>query len=150
MALQAWHSQVKRADQLFEGLSDERLMAPVAPGRNRGIYLLGHLTAVHDDLFTLFGIEKALYPELLDPFVKKADNVNAPYPSLSDLRRYWAEVNQTLAKHIDALPDEAWFQRHTRVSEEDFAKEPHRNRLNVLLSRTAHVAYHLGQLVFLK
>jgi len=40
--------------------------------------------------------------------------------------------------------------KHTSVSEEDFAKEPHRNRLNVLTTRTTHLASHYGQLIFLK
>lgn len=43
-----------------------------------------------------------------------------------------------------------WFAKHTAVSDEDFAKEPHRNRLNVLLSRTIHQSNHLGQLSLLK
>ncbi len=150
MALQAWHGQLKRADQLFQGLSDAQLMEPVAPNRNRGIYLLGHLAAVHDDLLELFGIGKHLRPDLLEVFVKNADDPAATYPSVDELRRYWADVNSELGKHIDSWPAETWLTRHTRVSEEDFAKEPHRNKLNVLLSRTTHVAYHLGQLIFLK
>ena len=39
-----------------------------------------------------------------------------------------------------------WLSRHTSVSVEDFAKEPHRNRLSVLLSRNSHLASHLGQI----
>jgi hypothetical protein len=38
-----------------------------------------------------------------------------------------------------------WLQKHGAVSEEDFLREPHRNRFTVLLGRTAHIAYHLGQ-----
>jgi len=44
-----------------------------------------------------------------------------------------------------AWPD--WAQRHAVVSEEDFAKDPSRNRFAVLLSRTNHLSYHLGQAV---
>jgi len=43
-----------------------------------------------------------------------------------------------------------WFTRHTSVSEEDFIKEPHRNKLNVLITRATHQSYHLGQLIYLK
>jgi hypothetical protein len=32
------------------------------------------------------------------------------------------------------------------MSEEDYAKDPIRNRLAVLLSRTNHLSYHLGQI----
>jgi hypothetical protein len=36
------------------------------------------------------------------------------------------------------------------VSEEDFAKDPTRNRLAVVLSRTVHVSFHTGQAVLAK
>ena len=36
------------------------------------------------------------------------------------------------------------------ATDEDFAKEPARNKLSVLLNRTNHLAYHLGQLRLLK
>jgi hypothetical protein len=38
-----------------------------------------------------------------------------------------------------------WVQRHSAVSEEDFAKDASRNRFAVLRSRTNHLSYHLGQ-----
>jgi len=38
-------------------------------------------------------------------------------------------------------------QKHSVVSEEDFAANPLRNRFAILLSRTSHVSYHLGQAV---
>ena len=38
-------------------------------------------------------------------------------------------------------------QRHAVVSEEDFARDPSRNRFAVLLSRTNHLSSHLGQAV---
>ena len=41
------------------------------------------------------------------------------------------------------------FEKHTAVSEEDFSKEPHRNKLNIVISRTSHLQYHTGQLVLL-
>jgi len=40
-----------------------------------------------------------------------------------------------------------WGQKHVVVSEEDFAKDPSRNRFAILLSRTNHLSYHLGQAV---
>jgi hypothetical protein len=33
------------------------------------------------------------------------------------------------------------------VSDEDFAKDPGRNRLAVVPSRTNHMSYHLGQII---
>ena len=40
-----------------------------------------------------------------------------------------------------------WLQRHSAVSEEEFAKDPSRSRFSNLLSRTNHLSYHLGQAV---
>jgi hypothetical protein len=40
-----------------------------------------------------------------------------------------------------------WLQRHSAVSEEEFAKDPSRSRFSILLSRTNHLSYHLGQAV---
>jgi hypothetical protein len=44
-----------------------------------------------------------------------------------------------------SLSASEWLQKHTAVSEEEFAKDPLRNRFAILLSRTNHLAYHLGQ-----
>ena len=63
MVVSAWESYFQRLNKLFEKLSDEQLQKQVAPGRNTGIYLLGHLTAVTDGMLPLIGIwRQALSP----------------------------------------------------------------------------------------
>jgi hypothetical protein len=42
-----------------------------------------------------------------------------------------------------------WLDRHMSISAEDFKREPMRNKLNVLINRTNHESYHLGQLMLL-
>ena len=54
--LDAWNSRIEAADKLFSALTDEQLQQEIAPGRNRGVYLLGHLTAVHDKMLPLLDI----------------------------------------------------------------------------------------------
>ena len=149
MALAAWHIQVDRTNKLFNSLTDDQLKQEVAPGRNSGFYLLGHLTAVHDALFPLLGLGEKLYPELDEIFVKNPDKSPLEKPEGKQLRNYWNEGNAKLNRHFTNFSIEEWFQRHNAISETDFEKEPHRNRLNVLLNRTAHLANHLGQLIFL-
>jgi hypothetical protein len=149
MVLDAWHSKVKQFDKLLSELSDEQLMKEVAPGRNRGIYLLGHLTALADSIFPLLGYEKlALY--LFKPFVLTPDKESNDLPAVNELRQEWSKVKSVLAEKMTAISSDEWFQKHTAISEEDFVKEPHRNKLNVVLSRVSHMDYHLGQLIFLK
>jgi DinB superfamily len=150
MVLDAWNTQIKNADKLLQELSDEQLLKEVAPGRNRGIYLLGHLTAVHDNMLKLLNFGDSKFPHLLEPFIYKADKVVAELPSIVELRNCWTQVNAELTKQFAALAPAGWFEKHTSVSTEDFAKEPHRNKLNIIINRTGHLAYHLGQLAFLK
>lgn len=150
MVLDAWETHVKRTSDLFNELTDEQLQKEVAPGRNRGVYLLGHLAAVHDHMLPILGLGKQLYPELYEPFVDNADNAVTSIPSTADLRSKWNTVNEILAQHFNQLSPADWFQKHNSVSEEDFAKEPHRNKLNIIINRTNHLSSHLGQLLFLK
>ena len=62
-----------------------------------------------------------------------------------DLKIIWQETSQLLWAGFSKLSVADWLQKHGAVSEEDFLREPHRNRFTVLLGRTAHIAYHLGQ-----
>jgi hypothetical protein len=150
LALDNWKMQILRATKLFETLTDEQLEKEVAPNRNTGIYLLGHLTAIHDAMLSLLEIGERLHPELDDIFIKNPDKSGLPKPPLTYLRNYWKQVNDVLDISLSSITSEGWLTKHSLISEEDFFKNPSRNKLNILLSRTNHVAYHLGQLTFLK
>ena len=71
-------------------------------------------------------------------------------PSAKELRAVWEAVNSKLATHFNNLSVDEWFKKHSSVSEEDFVKEPHRNRLNVVIGRTNHLQYHVGQVALIK
>ena len=148
--LDVWYSRIQAADKLFNALTDDQLQNEVSPKRNRGIYLLGHLTAVHDKMLPLLNFEQELYPHLDEIFLSKADKAVSEIPSAGDLRLNWTNVNSKLSTHFHGLKPEQWFEKHNSVSSEDFIKEPHRNRLNIVIGRTNHLSYHLGQLAFLK
>ncbi len=148
--LKSWTLQVSRINQLIESIGDDALLAETAPGRNTGIYLLGHLAAVHDGLFPLLGFGEKLYPQLNGIFIEAADKSGQELPSLAEVKKYWMEINDKLLDEFNVLEPEEWLSRHNAVSAADFAKEPYRNKLNVLVTRIAHMSYHLGQLVYLK
>lgn len=150
LALKSWQIQIRNTNKLLNELSDEALLYEVSPGRNRVIYILGHLIAVHDNMIPLLGLGERLFPQLDEIFLKSPDKSAHVLPSVTELREDWTKVNQVLAEKFAMVQNDEWFARHTAVSEADFAKEPTRNRLNVLISRTAHLAYHLGQLVLVK
>jgi DinB superfamily len=144
-ALRGWKSNVERADKLFGALSPEQLEKEVAPGKNRLIYLWGHLAAVNDGLLPLLGIGERLHPEFDGMFISNPDKSVPLTVSGQSLKAAWQEINQRLWDGFSQFSASDWTERHTAVSEEDFEREPHRNRFTVLLGRTAHLAYHLGQ-----
>jgi len=150
MALQAWETNSKRATTIFNGFSDEDLFLEIAPGKNRVIYLLGHLTAINDRMLPLLGLGERMYPQLDEPFLSSPDKTVAALPSAKELREYWTKSNEILSGHFNRLSAGEWFQKHTQMTDEDYAKEPHRNKLSVLMNRTNHLSFHLGQLVLIK
>ena len=144
-AVHAWTLNISRADKVFAGLTDELLRKEVAPGKNRLVYLWGHLIAVHDAMLPLLGIGARLHAELDVQFLTEANNTTSELPSAAHFAHCWTEVNDALLAGFDRFTPADWTQRHTAMSDTDFATNPLRNRLAVLLSRTGHVAYHLGQ-----
>ena len=145
--LTTWKLTIERTSKTLDTFSDEDLQLEVSHGKNRVYYLLGHLVAVHDLMLPLLRIGDRLHPELDEEFLSKPDRT-FPDRELkpAELRKAWTEVNTTLTAAMEKLTPEQWLERHGSVSEEDFAREPHRNRLSVLLSRTTHLAYHQGQI----
>jgi hypothetical protein len=149
MVLDSFRNQIKLVNNILAKLSDDQLENEVSPTRNRGIYILGHLAAVHDLMLPLLRFEESIYPDLQPIFFGAPDRSTTSMPSVEQVKKQWNDVNDKLLFHFDNLPAEEWFTRHASVSQEDFEKEPSRNRLNVLIGRTLHTSYHRGQLAFL-
>jgi len=146
VAVNSWRLILERVNETFSNLTEDQLLKEVAPGRNRLIYLWGHLTAIHDAMFPILGLGERLHPELDAIFVSSPDKAGAQLPPVGELRKYWDDVNGKLLSEFATLSADEWLQRHCAMSEEDYAKDPTRNRLAVLLSRTNHMSYHLGQI----
>ena len=70
--------------------------------------------------------------------------------SETELRRAWAEVNDKLTSAFEGFTWEDWLQKPAAASDEDFIKDPMRNRLAVVMNRTSHASYHAGQAAFTK
>ena len=143
--INSWRLVVERADKIFSRLTEDELLREVAPGKNRVIYLWGHLIAIHDAMFPILGLGPRLHPDLDAIFVDNPDKAVAEIPSAGQLKQYWDEVNGELFSQFQNLSPDEWLLRHRAMSEEDYAKDPARNRLAVLLNRTNHLSYHVGQ-----
>lgn len=150
MIFDRWYASLKNCDAILSFLTDEALQREIAPGKNRGVYILGHLIAVHDDMLLLLDMGEKLYPQLQEPFIKFADKTRNELPTVTELRSFWTNQCEVLKQKFDSLRPQEWLEKHTAVSAEDFAFEPHRNKLNIIITRTSHLQYHTGQLVLLK
>ena len=149
-ALRAWRSNADRIDKFFGALSPEQLEQEITPGRNRLIYLWGHIAAVNDGLFPLLGLGPKLYPEMDSMFITNPDRAAVIMYSAEQLKQAWSHINEKLLAGFSGWSPAEWLERHTAVSAEDFRREPHRNRFTVVLSRNTHMAYHFGQAILAK
>ena len=145
-ALASWKINLGHLDKLLAGFSDDDLQKEIAPGKNRIYYLVGHLAAVHDRMFPLLRLGARKHEDLDDDFLTNPDRSRPDRLSAAAVRQVYNEINTTLTRAMEGLSAEAWLERHDAITPEDFAKEPLRNRLAVLLSRTAHVHFHTGQI----
>lgn len=149
LVIDRWNGSILSTNKYLNALTDEQLQKEIVPNKNRGIYILGHLIAAHDSMITLLDMGDKMYPELQEPFLKLADKATDNLPSVAELRASWNKQCTLLQEAFEKLKPEEWFEKHTAVSEEDFAKEPHRNKINIIITRTSHLQYHTGQLALL-
>lgn len=149
MVLDRWNGSIVNLNKHLNSFKEEQLQKEIAPGRNSGTYLLGHLIAVHDDMLQLLDMGEKLFPELFEPFIKHPDKVASQTVTIAELREMWEKQNAHLQEKFEKMKPEEWFEKHTAVSDEDFVKEPHRNKLNIIITRTSHLQYHTGQIVLI-
>jgi hypothetical protein len=124
MAVSAWETQTSRATELLESLSDAQLLNEIAPHKNRGIYLLGHLIAIHDAMNDILGLGNRSHVELDKAFVENPDSLGFDMPTVSVLRKYWNDVHAKLNKSIRELAPEEWF-RDTMQLQMRFLQKNH-------------------------
>jgi len=80
-------------------------------------------------------------------FISTRDRAVVKTLSGAELKDIWNEISDALWLGFSKLSASDWLDKHTTVSDEDFALEPHRNRYTILLTRTSHLAYHFGQAI---
>jgi uncharacterized damage-inducible protein DinB len=144
-----WADRNKAVTNFINKFPDDAYYKEVAPNRSRAIYLFGHLIAVNDAMLPMFGLGEKLFPEYDAIFLSAPDRSVADLPSLSELKKSWEKLNETLTDWFNTMTAREWLDRHMSVSAEDFKREPLRNKLNVLINRTNHQSYHLGQMILL-
>src|ERR1700712_3008558 len=84
--INAWTNQNKGVTKFFNKYDEISYINEVAPGRNRAVYLLGHLTAINDGMIPLFGLGQKLFPEYEAMFITSPDKMITDIPSLEELK----------------------------------------------------------------
>ncbi|MCU1260844.1 MAG: hypothetical protein JWO80_3729 [Bryobacterales bacterium] len=118
------------------------LLVEIAPGKNRIMYLWGHLAAVHDGMFSVLRLGERLHPELDAVFIAQP----MPLPSSAEIAKGGRAFTLSSCDFTALGPNE-WLERHGNASAEEFERNATRNRLAVLLNRTNHASYHFGQMM---
>lgn len=111
---------------------------------------MGHLAESDDALLELLGIGPRLFPGLTTIYHHGHGANQSGHLSKAALVQRFNAISAMLDKAFTDWDESDWLSRHTAVSDTDFQRDPHRNRLNVMLSRVSHKASHLGQLALLK
>lgn len=138
IALRTWKATVGRFDDIVVAASDEELEREVTAGKSRLSYLIGHLTALNDRLFTVLGLGERNHAELDAEFGEERDAHRAIGLSARRMRQAWNDVNAALLAGMERLTPEQWLEKAALLDEA--------NRLSVLLDWTDHLSLHSTQI----
>jgi hypothetical protein len=147
--LKQWTGTCNSATQLFDKLATS-WDKEISPGRNKVSYIVGHLTAYNDRMIEALDLGERQYPELDENYIEQPQKEGMNYADYKEAKEKWLAINEYLSNKFKAMSVEDWLSKHHYVSTEDFAKEPHRDKLAILVSRLGHVYMHLGQLRLIK
>jgi hypothetical protein len=147
--IKAWEQRITQATKLIDALSEWAMDTEIAPGRNKVAYVIGHLLVVHDKLIEGMELGDRRHADL-DKLFFDAQQPDAQYPDAAWIKENWNQQSQFLNEKFNKMTVADWLSKHAYVSSEDFALQPERNKLNLLLSRTNHLSSHNGQLALVK
>ena len=132
----------------LNALSDEELKVELVPGKNHGVWILGHLIESEDDLSKYLGKGDMLFPEYEQIFGQGSTLMPLDkYPSVSTLREQWKQVLEKNDKILSQFKDEEWEQKQAlyKEGEDNFFT----TKGSCIMIWNLHQAYHHGQLAVL-
>ncbi|MBX7044811.1 MAG: DinB family protein [Ignavibacteria bacterium] len=129
----------------IDPLTDDELKMEIAPGKNHGVWILGHLIASDDDFSVFMGKGDLLFPDYYEMFgqgskLQPVEN----YPPIPLLREQWKTIIEKNRKIYSELQDQELNEPHGRMEnpEKDFFKTKQR----IIFYWQLHQMYHAGQL----
>jgi len=136
-------------DMYLNAITDEELKAEIIPGRNHGVWILGHLIASDDDLSLYITKEHITYPDIHKLF-KQGSTIQSPekYPPVPDLREKWKRICKKNENLFNQLTDEVLDEYHEMIKG-DPAKDYFKTKERVLINWTFHQIHMAGELALL-
>jgi uncharacterized damage-inducible protein DinB len=145
-----WQIVSRWISETLNSLTDEDLKKTISPGRNHGVWILGHLIQSEDELSKYLGKGEYIFPENERLFGQK--NKPGPvstYPDVPELRKQWETVKAKNDKIISEITDAEWDEPHALIEgsiEDDYFK----TKGGCIMNWIVHQTYHIGQLVLLR
>jgi uncharacterized damage-inducible protein DinB len=132
----------------LNSLSDEDLKTEISPGKNNGVYILGHLIVSDDDFSKYMGKGGYLFPEYRKMFGQNSKCLPPEnYPPVSELRVAWKKVCDKNRKIYEELTDEELEQPHALIEDPAHPEKDYfRTKGRIIMAWQLHQAYHVGQL----
>jgi len=112
--------------------------------------LLGHLVAVSDGMLPILGFGERLFQNFNPFFISNPDKSGMEKPTVDELRNSLEAINAKLAAGIKATTTAEWFKSTRPFQKKISRKNLTEIKLNILINRTNHMSYHVGQMTLLK
>lgn len=129
----------------IDPLSDDEFKMEITPGKNHGVWLLGHLVTSDDDFSMFMGKGDQMFPQYYDLFGQGSKLLPpGEYPPVSELKNAWKKVCEKNRKIYSGLTDDELGEPHALVK--DIEKDYFKTKDRVISAWHLHQLYHAGQL----
>ena len=142
---QQYVMMIEWVDIYIKMLTDEEFEMELSPGKNHGVWILGHLITSDDDFSYYMGKGSFMFPEYQDLFGQgsKLQSVKN-YPEVSKLREQWKLVCEKNKKVYESLRDKDFGEASENMT--DDMKKIFPTKEKVVMAWQLHQMYHCGQL----
>lgn len=143
-----WKIAVGWTTKTINKITDDQFLMEISPGKNTGIWVLGHLIHTEDKLSEYLGKGDIIFPFLMKYFASGTKPISADYyPPIPDLRELWEKVILKNDKIISQVYDKEWEEPHKLINNPDSL--PFETKGGCLYRWALHQMYHNWQLVML-
>lgn len=143
--LEQYIIMVEWVNNYIDSLSDSEFEMELSPGKNHGVWILGHLIASDDDFSVYMGKGELMYPDYSELFGQgsKLQKIST-YPAVSKLREQWKEIFMKNKRIYENLKDEEFEDIPENMDGESLKYFTSKGK--IVMAWQLHQMYHGGQL----